>query len=307
MSSLSGAVGIADHFSPCIFWWTMPAIGLPAGTCILSSASSRSAPRRADRACCSCPRGSTACRRRSRRRWCRTCVSISYSFCSAQTVIAAVDQVLAVVAGVVPAAADVQAVVALRLLGAGDALVADVPGRAFVALRSGVRHLDRDAAALQVEERQRVVLEALVDVVADLERQALVLADLQLEALAGGVERREVDLLHLFARRLVVAERAWSCRWRAPCRPCRPAASRPAPPIWSPRSRSWRSRAGSRPGSRARPTRRAPAGSAPRTADRSARRRRCRPSAAVSRPAGRRIRSPARRCRRRRCRRTSAA
>src|SRR5207344_1302674 len=40
MSSLSGAVGIADHFSPCIFWWTIPAIGLPAGTCILSSASS---------------------------------------------------------------------------------------------------------------------------------------------------------------------------------------------------------------------------------------------------------------------------
>ena len=24
MSSLSGAVGIADHFSPCIFWWAMP-------------------------------------------------------------------------------------------------------------------------------------------------------------------------------------------------------------------------------------------------------------------------------------------
>ena len=118
---------------------------------------------------------------------------------------AAVDQVLAVVAGVVPAAADVQLVAALRLGRAGHALVADVAGGAFVGLRAGVRHLDVDAAALQVEERERVVLELLVDVGTDVERRALELADAQLVALAGGGERREVDLLHALARRLVVA------------------------------------------------------------------------------------------------------
>ncbi len=77
---------------------------------------------------------------------------------------AAVDDVLAVIAGVVPAAAGVERVVAVALRRAGDALVAEVAGRALEGGRARVRHLDRDAAALQVEERQRVVLQPPVDV-----------------------------------------------------------------------------------------------------------------------------------------------
>ena len=89
---------------------------------------------------------------------------------------AAVDDVLAVVARVVPAAADVEPVVAdARLAGhVGVTLVgrhAEVAGRAGV-LRADQRAVDGDAAALDVEELQRVRAQLVVDRRRDVERVA---------------------------------------------------------------------------------------------------------------------------------------
>src|SRR6185437_3051845 len=120
---------------------------------------------------------------------------------------AAVDHVLAVIARVVPAAAGVEGVAAGRLGGTADALVARVPGRPLVGAGAGVGHLDRDAAALQVEEGERVVLEPAIDGRADGERHALVGADAQLEPLPRRRHRGEVDLLDPLARRAIRAER----------------------------------------------------------------------------------------------------
>ena len=85
MSSLSGAVGIADHFSPCIFWWAMPAIGLPAGTCIPISASR---PKRASSRMSGLlflPSGMISLPSPKSPAVLPNLVSASYSFCSAQT------------------------------------------------------------------------------------------------------------------------------------------------------------------------------------------------------------------------------
>jgi hypothetical protein len=71
---------------------------------------------------------------------------------------------------------------------------------------AGVRHLDRDAAALQVEERQRVVFHSVIDAGADSERRALVIAHAQPISIAGGGHRREVDLVHQLACGGIIAE-----------------------------------------------------------------------------------------------------
>src|SRR4029453_2519405 len=93
---------------------------------------------------------------------------------------AAVDDVLAVVAGVVPAAGDVERVVAAsghaRHLGVAAVRGAGgVPRLAAVAGRDGVG--DGDAAALRVEEGQRVDAELLVRGRVQVERQARLAVD----------------------------------------------------------------------------------------------------------------------------------
>src|SRR5438477_562645 len=80
-------------------------------------------------------------------------------------------------------------------------------GRTLVGRRPGVGHLDLHAATLQVKERQRVVLQAAVDVVADREGEALGLADPQLPALARRRHRREVDLLDPISGGAILSER----------------------------------------------------------------------------------------------------
>src|SRR4029078_19059 len=70
---------------------------------------------------------------------------------------AGVDDILAVVAGVVPAAGDVQGIVAARIGQTGDVVVALIHALAHVAgwarplLVAGVRHRDLDAAAVLIE------------------------------------------------------------------------------------------------------------------------------------------------------------
>ncbi len=119
---------------------------------------------------------------------------------------AGVDHVLAVIARVVPAARHVERVAALGLRPAGHALVAGVPGRPRPLGAAGVGHGDLEAAPLVVEEREGVVLELPVHVVADVERQALVLHDHELVALARRLEGREVDELQELPGGLVLAE-----------------------------------------------------------------------------------------------------
>ncbi len=116
----------------------------------------------------------------------------------------AVDHVLALVAGVVPAAAHVQAVVADARLARhrGVALVGghpEVPGRAGVG-GAGQRGVDRDAAALLVEERHAVGAQAVVERGRDVERVARLPVHDQREARAAAGVGGEVHELGGVAR-----------------------------------------------------------------------------------------------------------
>ncbi|MDP4500925.1 hypothetical protein Q9G87_03040 [Nonomuraea sp. G32] len=114
----------------------------------------------------------------------------------------AVHDVFAMVARVVPASAHVQRVVAGagQARDAGVALVggdAEVPGRPGVGV-ADVCGLDRDAAAVVVEVRQRVSAQPVVQVVGDVERQADLVADRERVAgarLADGREVGHVDMV----------------------------------------------------------------------------------------------------------------
>jgi hypothetical protein len=123
----------------------------------------------------------------------------------------AVDDVLAVIAGVVPTASDVEAVVA-GAGEAGDGDVALVGGDPEVSSGPGVRltdvlGLDLDAAAVVVEVLERVPPEIRVDPVADVERLADVVADCQAEGRPGLAEGAEVDQLDVVPGRPVGAVR----------------------------------------------------------------------------------------------------
>ena len=167
---------------------------------------------------------------------------------------AAVDDVLALVTGVVPAAADVQLVGAAGAGHAGDLLVAlvgrhlHVTGGARPLLAARVRHRDRDPAARLVEVGERVVLQLVQHVGADVERVARVGAHLQRVVLAGRLHRREIDDLHVVARRRVLADRLGLAARRPGRRPCGAAPISAAPSGWSSPSPAWAAPASSRSG-----------------------------------------------------------
>ena len=116
-----------------------------------------------------------------------------------------VHHIFAVIAGVVPAAADVERVGAAAARQAWDLLVALVRRDVDVARGTGPlrlareRHLDLDTAAILIEIRERLVLELAVEVVADVEGVADVRAHLQRVARAFLREGREVGDGNLLA------------------------------------------------------------------------------------------------------------
>ncbi len=126
---------------------------------------------------------------------------------------AAVDHILSLVAGVVPASAGIE-----RIAAAGPNLATLVglveAGRLVlhVARRSGqVRSLnepllDRDAAAILIEKSQSVGLQRSIQSTADRERAALDHADAQAIAVALCPEAAEIDLMDVLARGRVRAE-----------------------------------------------------------------------------------------------------
>ncbi len=125
---------------------------------------------------------------------------------------AAIDDIFAVITGIVPAAADIEPVGAAgpdiaTLVGAGEA------GRDFggVARRprpsgADIARLDRHAGALVVEEGKRIGSEIAAGMRADGEGMALHRADPQAIALAGGGEAGEVDAVDGLTRRGVGTE-----------------------------------------------------------------------------------------------------
>ena len=121
----------------------------------------------------------------------------------------AVHHVLAVVTGVVPAAADVERVVADTGL-AGHRVVtlvrrdADVPGGPRIGVTDVLR-VDRDTAAVVVEVRQRVPAQAVVGLGGDVERVADLLPRRDRVTASNLAERREVGDVHVVARHRVIA------------------------------------------------------------------------------------------------------
>ena len=119
----------------------------------------------------------------------------------------AVDDVLAVVARVVPATAHVEPVVADPFL-ARHVGVALVRFDAEVTCRSGVllpdqRAVDLDPTAVDVEELQGVRSQLFVHLGGDVERIARLAVGRQRVTLARLAEGAEVDRLHVLSRRLV--------------------------------------------------------------------------------------------------------
>jgi len=108
----------------------------------------------------------------------------------------AVDHVLAVVPGVVPATRHVERVVAAGGRRAGNLLVGEVAGGTSESRLARVRHGDLDAGAVVEEIRQGVVLQRAVDAGADREGAAALLPDRQHVAATGRLERGEVDDVH---------------------------------------------------------------------------------------------------------------
>src|SRR5690606_14425618 len=119
---------------------------------------------------------------------------------------APVDDVLSVIAGVVPAAAHVEAVAAAALGLTRNALVALVPGRPREGGITGVRHPNLDAASVVIEEGERVVLEPRVQVRADVERIAPLVSHAQHVAGARRLEGAEVHEVDVLAGGPIVAE-----------------------------------------------------------------------------------------------------
>src|SRR5690606_24323051 len=128
---------------------------------------------------------------------------------------AAVDDVFAVVTRVVPTTGHVEGVRARRTLWptrfferrlrCARHLVLGVTRGSSPLLLSRERHLQLDARTRVIEIRERVVTQLVVDTGSDLERVALVVADLEHEAFPRRLIRGEVDPVHLVARRGVLA------------------------------------------------------------------------------------------------------
>ena len=188
-------VGRPVQPSSCTLWKTIPACSMPAGTCIraIHSSSQRASSRMSGTPLSpsgidSAPSSSRATLPAARRDLPRVEQLVHGD--------AAVHHVLAVVAGVVPAAVHVERLVAgpalvvvLRRLAADGEVaavgrVAQVAGGARIILPR-VAFLQLDAAAGQREIVQRVGGEGGVEAVADRERVARLAVGLQGEAFAG--------------------------------------------------------------------------------------------------------------------------
>ncbi len=198
--SWAGSRGSPVQFVSCILWWAMPASGRPSGTCIFSrkSISQRASSRMSEHPVGALGDGHGAVAEGRG----VGAGEVPGPFVGVDQLPgrhAAVDDVLAVVAGVVPAAAHVQPVAAVVAAGhVGVALVGgdvQVAGGAGVLAAAGVLGGDRDAAALVVEERQRVVGQLLPGGRADVEGVAgLVVHGEHVVGADTGVGR-EIDLV----------------------------------------------------------------------------------------------------------------
>ena len=120
---------------------------------------------------------------------------------------AAVDDVFAVIASVVPAARDIQAVGTTGARRTRDAFVRKVARGTRQLRLARVGHLNRRARSVLVKVRQPVVLHLAIDAGADVEGMAAIRADYQREALAGALESREVDDVDMITRRHVQPRR----------------------------------------------------------------------------------------------------
>jgi len=126
---------------------------------------------------------------------------------------AAVDDIFPMVAGIIPAAGDVERIVAT---GPGDAgpVRAGETGRDLVRMSGLTRQVracdvfrqDRDAGAVLIEIGEGVVFQAGMRMLQDRERAAFVRSDDQPVALAIGLKRLEVDGMHALSGRCVLAE-----------------------------------------------------------------------------------------------------
>src|SRR5690606_12325524 len=127
---------------------------------------------------------------------------------------AGVDDVFAVVAGVVPAAGEIEGVVATRPLvavpvdarAAGGCLLRVT--RRTGPLRSGEYRIDGDVTAVVIEVRESVELQVTIRGVCNVERVACRASAFDAESLTLSVIVAEIDKVHVLSRRSVFPEDA---------------------------------------------------------------------------------------------------